>query len=314
MDLMGGRAGVFALPLENDFHFRTLLRVLQTAFPFPGFTKRIQLLSGATYALQILTLLCLENDLCADAFAVRTLTSHSWRLSRRWRQLFQDFWHGAEIDEAYGVSEVAGLFARRCPFCQHLHFSRLAFVEVLDLKTPSPSQTRIGRLVATSLWPLAEVQPLIRYDTGDIVEDHGCCPDTKRHSFEFLGRCHHIIWDDKDEPLLTSMQIEEAVDDFPDIAIEPMPVCAQLNLRQPVGWKKYAVHRSAKHETITISVDVELRWPPSQYPDKAAEFTRCVQNSLLANAPLLKQRHSEGRVRLEITLRAPGTSRHCALR
>lgn len=310
LDLAGGRPGVFSLPLEHRYHFEAILSVLRGDFSFPDLSRRVQVLTGSVNLLRLLTLLCVEKDIASDQFDIQYVSSHSWHLTPRWKSLLEEYWK-AHVDEIYGLSEVPGLYANRCLDCGHFHFAPLCVTEFLHLTGNEPVTTGFARLVATALYPLSQAQPLIRYDTGDIIELTGVCAAGLSHGFEFVGRRNDlIVLDDSNSPevVLTTKALINVMDDFPDIASEDNPRARFLGLRTLFGWPKYRVTTTTVSSVCQIALDVELRWSPYQYPKAAINLKDNIRNKLINSSPRLEANLARGSVALNISLYEPGTT------
>lgn len=310
LDLSGGRPGVFSLPLEQPYHFEAVLSVLRGDFSFPGFGRRVEVLTGSVNHLRLLTLLCVDRDIASDQFAIQYVSSHSWHLTSRWRSLLEGYWK-ATVDEIYGLSEVPGLYANRCLHCGHFHFAPVCVTEFLHLRRNKPVAVGFARLVATALYPLSQAQPLIRYDTGDIIELKGFCPAGQADGFEFVGRMNDlVILDDPDNPeiVLTTKTLINVMDDFPDVAADDNPRARFIGLRTLFGWPRYRLTATTSSPVCQIALDVELRWSPYQYSKAAANIKNEIKDKLIKAAPALEANMASGRVALNISLHEPGTT------
>jgi hypothetical protein len=315
LDYGGGYPGCIAMPLEKRYHFTAILAVLRKEFPFEGFTPRVKMLVGPLNMLKLLTLLCIENEVSTDEFQVDSVTSHSWHLTGRWRSLLGSYWH-AHVGDCYGLSEAPGVYALRCAICDYFHFSPLAITEVLRIDGEEPIERGAGRLVITTLFPIVQAQPLIRYDTDDLIEIVGTCPATGQVGFEFLGRRTDtvLIQDGNDlHPVLTPRDINEVMDAVPEIATQENPRAKVLALRSMFGWQKYAFSSTQEGERLRIDLAMELRWSPMQYPAAAEAFKENMQQRILNAAPLLAELVGGGIAELQLSLAEPGSTDMAAL-
>lgn len=309
-DPEGGREGCFQLPLERPFHWEAILDLLRREFSFLGYTPRVRAMAGPLRMLKALTLLCMERDVDPGDFAVEVVSSSSNHLTSRWRSLLEGYWR-AVVDDAYGLSEVPGLHARRCASCGHFHFSPLAIPEVLRLDGGEPVERGIGRLVATSLYPLAAMEPIIRYDTGDVLEVIGECPAGRTFGFEFLGRLSQAVTLPEAEGprlVLSPIALNEVLDSVPDIACQEFAFTRSLGLRSTVGLQKWGVRTSPSGEVTRVELALELRWSPWEYPAACGRLKEELTARVLAAAPALAAAVDAGEIDFRITCHEPGAT------
>jgi phenylacetate-coenzyme A ligase PaaK-like adenylate-forming protein len=318
LDFPGALPGVFPVPLEKPSHFYALTRLLRQSFSLPGVSSRVQILSGSLTALKPLTILCMENGIETHEFELKEVMSFGWYLTRRWRDLLESYWR-VRVGEMYGVSEIPGLHALRCQECGYYHFSPLSIVEVLSLDSEKPITIGIGRVVASALYPLCQAQPMIRYDTQDIIEVHELdCPSGEGIGFTFLGRESKIVMrtgrDGKPEVLLTPTAVSEVLDEFPDVAIEPHFRVETLRMKTSFGWQKFAVSRYGSESGKTeIHLNLELRWPWMQYPSAAENLSEEIKKRLKRDCPVLRDALEEKTVELKVQFEDPGATDYAEL-
>lgn len=308
VEIAGAFPGCFSVPMENPYHFDLILSILRREWCFPGFSKRIISLSGPLESLQLLTLLCMERRVDAAEFKIGLISSSGWQMTSRWRRLFENYWD-AEAQDVYGLSETPGMYAVRCPACSHYHFSPLSVIEVLHLDNNEPVATGIGRAVVTCLLPIAYAQPIIRYDTGDIIDLTGDC-DCQDPGFEFVGRRSKLVlFGDANSlfPALTPLVVTEILDSMPDVAIDENAKAKQFGLRAAFGWPRHRLRYQRARGGTHITLAVELRWPPAHYPDAAHRFQDALRRRIFASSPALAAAVERGTVHFQIQLTAPGT-------
>jgi phenylacetate-coenzyme A ligase PaaK-like adenylate-forming protein len=306
LDVAGGIQGVFPVPLVNTAHFAHVHHLLQRRFSFPGFTDRIQGLVGTLTRLKILTILCQRHGSRREEFDVRFIGCHSQLLTNRWRAFLQSYW-GIEPTEIYGISEIPGLIGARCASCGYYHLSPVAYVETVDPETYEPVTSGIARLVATGLYPLVEAQPLIRYDTEDIVQLMPGCTDTYQPSLEYVGRADTVIWTREGGQtvlLISPMALHNVLDDEPSINIEPSPFAASFGIKE-VGFLKYDFRHRTAAGRVEVSLEIELRWVPEQYPDYANTLEARIRKRLYEVSPALESAIHRGAAALSVNLLPP---------
>jgi hypothetical protein len=311
LDFPGALRGVMPMPLERPSHFLALTSLLDTELAIPGFSRRVRWLSGSLTGIKPLTLLCMERGIEGAHFGLELVCVHGWHVTPRWQKLLQDFWN-APLGESYGLSEVPGLHAVRCGACSHFHFSPLAMNEVLDLDSDEPVARGVGRVVSTSLYPLNQTQPLLRYDTEDVIEvASDRCEQTDRFGFEYLGRKRDIVRRHRGgaaEILCHPIMLSQILGDLPDIALRPHFRVAALELSTTFGWQKYKLVSEDLGDKQIIRLEIELVWSPRSFPDAAKELSTRIGRAILNRSPALQRAISEGDVELAVTLREPNST------
>lgn len=308
-EAISGFEGCFQMAIERPFHIDAILALLDGTFAFRGFTPRVQALSGALRHLKALTFACMERGIDGRRFGLGLVMSSSNHLTSRWRRLLEEYW-GAAVDDGYGLSEVPGLHARRCVECGRFHFSTQAVAEVLALDGDAPVEHGVGRLVATALHPLCTMQPIIRYDTEDVIEIVGHCAARETFGFEFLGRRSQLVTAagaDGPRVLASPIAVNEVLDAVPDIAVQNFAFVKDLGIRASFGLQRWSL-AAAADAPRRIELEVELRWSPHEYRAEAAGLADSLRPRVLAAAPALAASIDAGESELRIAMHAPGTT------
>jgi hypothetical protein len=262
--------------------------------------------------LKLLTLLFIEEGVPSSEFDVQLVSTQSWHLTDRWAALLQDYWK-VPVDDAYGMSEVPGFFARRCSECRRFHLSECAIVETLGVQSDEPIEEGYARLVVTSLLPLAHAQPTIRYDTEDVVWIERC-PKTGERSCQLLGRRRDIVLlDDSAEPLLTPLGLHALMDDVPELAQHNNPRAELVGLKTSFGWPKYRVLAQPVDDTHEVRLQMELRFSPRLYRARAEQLRESLRSAILAAFPALARAETRHRARLVIDFAEPGSTDYATL-
>jgi hypothetical protein len=307
LDPSGARDGCFQVPLERPHNLATILTLLRRRFRFDGYTERIQTVAGPLRLLKALTTLLMERGVQGTEFAVSLVASSSNHLSRRWRTLLESYW-GAAVDDVYGLSEVPGLHARRCVACGHFHFSPLAVTEVLSLDDDTRVDAGAGRLVATSLYPLAALQPIIRYDTGDVIEYADHCAEAGLEGFEFLGRLSECVVVRRSAGavvVLAPIPLNEYLESFAEVACHQHTFATILGINAPIGPPRWRLRSEPRGNTLCISLDIQLLWVPDHFPGAADQLQQRLMRGF-DDFPDLAQSRRQGEIVLGIRLRGPG--------
>jgi hypothetical protein len=308
VEVAGASPGCFSLPMESLYHYELILSILKREWSFPGFATRVGSLSGPLDMLQVLTLLCLEHEVDPAQLSIGLVTTSGWQLTSRWRRLLESYW-GAEVQELYGLSEVPGMFAARCSRCSHYHFSPLTVMEVLQLDGDNPVERGIGRVVVTALLPLAYAQPLIRYDTQEVIEIVGECGDHEL-CFEYLGRRSRLVLHDGPDGrdlMLSPPMLTEVLDSIPDVAIYENEKGKRLGVRIAFGWPRYMLRDESDEIGRRIDLTVELRWSPVHYPYAAERLRDLLLRRFFDASPALAGAVRRDAIRFVVRLAEPGT-------
>ena len=264
LDPHGGVEGCFQVPLERQYQFDAALCLLREVFAIDGFTPRVSIVAGALRLLKALTMLCIEQGVDGSVFAVTGIASSSNHLTSRWRTPRAGLARAGRrlLRHVRG----AGLHAQRCASCGHFHCAGTVVTEVLALDRDDPIAAGVGRLIATSLYPLAAMMPIIRYDKGDLVKLFPACAASDAHAIEFLGRLRPIVLPHSDgtHAVVAPIVVNDVVDEFPDVAVTQLAFAQHLGVRTPIGFLKWRLAWQPEANTRTLVLTIEPRWPPAE--------------------------------------------------
>jgi len=308
VEIAGAFPGCFSLPMENRYHFELIISIIRREWSFRGFSKRVISLSGPLELLQLFTLLCMEQHIDPAEFGIGLISSSGWQITSRWRDLLEHYWC-AEVQDVYGLSEAPGMFATRCLHCWNYHFSPLSVVEILHLDHDAPVTAGVGRVVVTCLLPIAHSQPIIRYDTDDVIEIAGECI-THSLGFKYLGRRSKLVilnGPNGPSPVLSPLIVTEVLDSLPDVGIYENAKAARVGLRVAFGWPRYRLSHQVEQSGIRVDLTVELRWSPLQYRDSGKELQNLLIRKLFDASPELLVAVNRGDVCVNLELVEPGT-------
>ncbi len=301
---------VFVSGVTDDTLIHDALKVLEGTYRIPRHDSRISTISGLILYVKFFTSFLLEQGIDPRQFGIRSLVIVGEYVSRLGRRFLAESW-GAALFERFSLTESAG-GANRCLRCGHFHFDPHVIAEVVDVDTRAPLAEGIGELVLTQLHPFVQMQPLIRYATGDIVRRRrNECGVTL--TFDFLGkRSNCIRWRPKgrSEWLLFSVDLYEIINEIPDIRVFD----ALNNVRSvrdtTVGSRQIFTQVSTPEEAAPFAIELtfELRYAPHVYPDRVEELSRRVESGLRAAVDTALGRHlDDGDGRLVLRFVGPGT-------
>lgn len=292
-----GRAFVIEGNTGDADAIRRTLHLLAMEFDLPGIENRITAFGGSLSDVEILTAFVLEQRVPTDRFAIRRMNVSGRYLTERWRALIEGTWNATVFDR-FSLSEVFG-GATSCLVCRGYHFDPLVVPEVADVVTGDAIRAGTGRLLMTGLFPFVQVQPVIRYRTGDIfrVEPDACAAPR----FEFLGRENHSLFSPL-EPgrlLIGGRDLFEAADVLPVVARgeEPaLPLADKRAIRQPTvrgTWQRTG-------ERVELTLDIETVSQMTLYPRDTERLRESVFESLTARSAALREDLAGGGVSLSI--------------
>lgn len=178
-----------------DF-FDFVIRQLFEPFPVPGTAGRITVVHVTPpFVIRMLTEDLKARSLACRDTKVHTIVCSGGLLTNRIRKLIQDEW-GAHPVSVYSMTEANGT-AQECPAHPYrYHFNAAVYLEVVDPDTHAPVPVgQEGILLVTSLYPFQQAQPLLRYNTDDVVTNWGnhCDCGAIAPTVEFRGRRIHCL-------------------------------------------------------------------------------------------------------------------------
>lgn len=300
---------VFVSGVTDDTLIHDALNILRKSYKFPGYDSRVSIISGLVLYVRFFTNFLLEQGIDPRGLGVRTLIIVGEYLSRLVRRVLSESW-GALVLERFSLTESAA-GANRCVKCGHFHFDPHVVVEVVDVDTGEPLKEGVGSLLLTQLYPFVQMQPLIRYDTGDLVRKvpSDCSVMT---TFDFLGKKGNCIgWKvgERTQWLCFSVDLYEIVNEIADINVFD----ALKNVRSvkdtTVGSRQIFVQEAAFDEAANqffIKFVFELRYSPYCYPDRIAEIGDQIIGGLRNASPALARCLDEKSVRLDLSFVGPG--------
>ena len=174
------------------------------------------------------------------------------------------FWGVALLDN-YSLSELPG-YAAMCTHCGYQHWEGAPiYFELLDPLTQKPTRAKWGELVATTIVPSVRLMPLIRYQTGDLIERGPLCKMSASRGVRFIGRKKDsIVREVKGKTALcvSGRSLLEWGEKTPEVAQVLHPV-ERLGRLPPsgIGVPKVRVQEGAVH--------AELRFDTKVYAERA---------------------------------------------
>lgn len=255
---------------------------------------RIHAMVTPLSALKWITVALQERSVSPASLGVQDIGTTGYTLTWHARRWLARAWN-ARLWDNYSLSEVGG-YAWECEACEHLHWEGPPVIfERVDPLTGGPVTGNLGELVLTTLVPHVQLMPLVRYATGDLVRVGPRCAATGSRGVQFLGRVQHSLVRKvrgQTRYAVLARDLLEWAEATPDVMQHPHPM-EQLGQVPPsdLGVPKAVV------DAGTHTVNVELRFDPARYPERAASVS----------AALARQVFRNGAPRPAIALHRPGS-------
>jgi hypothetical protein len=280
--------------LFSETYFGVAADLLRREFDFPGVTPRVQTLTGSNEILTF-TSWCLERGIdCRKEFAVRAIQLTGFYLTSRWRALLAETW-GAAVFDRYSMSEHFGGATCNDPNDGFRFDPHIAY-ELVDCSGTRPARDdEAGILLLTSLYPFVQLQPLIRYWTGDLFVRHpaslGGSP-----SFRFLGRESHALFhpDDPARLLLSGVDVLEALDGYPEVArTSNFREHSSLRYAGADGYPIFRGRYSRAHGRYVFRLLAEVVMPLGLFGSRRSDLEDAMRTDILKRSqPLATLVHS----------------------
>jgi hypothetical protein len=282
---------------RNSLHM--LESVLSRPQPDGG---RVTAMRISTAALKVFTAWLLERGRDPSTFGVRLIGTNGFRVSPHWVRLIERA-YGAKLFDNYSLSEFYTP-ATQCEHCEWLHFGWPPILyEVLDLVTGKRLEKGVGQLVLTGLYPFVQKMPLIRYQTGDVVELGTRCKQTGARRVRVLGRVRRgLVWDQGGSGafLLAPTDVQDVLESLPESerSVHPCTTLGYVKSRD-LGlprWTTQLIPGSPPEARL----EFEVRFDPVIFPDRARALEAQVGKELQQLAPALRSEVKQGSIALRV--------------
>jgi hypothetical protein len=288
--------------VEHTVGLRTATKLLAREFRIGDERRRIRGVGGSLKNIERLTAFLIGEGLHELTEEVGLLQSTSEYLTDSARRRLKQFW-GSEVEDRFGVSEILG-GAARCGECGMFHFEPYAIPEVVDISTDDPLETGRGRLLLTGLYPFAQMTPLIRYATGDLVEVTRRSCRLGDAGYRLLGRESRRLELPEIGPgrFLGHAEVIDALDGIPGLAKEPLHRHLPADLGPALGdaGSPPAVRFLRNPTRIVVGTCFEI----SAQPARMAELERRVTTALRTRFASLAALFDEGQVTVTLMVLA----------
>ena len=298
---------VFVSGATDDTMIRDATNILKNEFRLPGHDCRVSIITGLSFHIKLLTLYLLEQGHNIAEFGVRALNVVGEYAPEIGRRFLADAWNATVYDRFSLTESVGG--AIRCLQCDRFHLDPHVVGEVLDVDTGKPVEAGVGHLVLTDLYPFAQMQPMLRYRTGDlVVKVVNCCANTM--TFDFLGKednCLCVTRDGKTTWLLFSAKLHDIVSEIPDVrTFNTFPNLRSVRDTTLASPPIFTKHLTDDGHRVGVTLNFELRYAPEFFVERATELRQRIIHSLRTSHAALSRGINDGSVALDVQFTGPG--------
>jgi hypothetical protein len=298
---MGFVSGVTDDTLIMDAH-----RVLAGTYRIKGHDERITLLSGLGHHILFFTSYLLEQGRDLRQFRMSGVTVTGGHVAPHWIEFLRESW-GCTVNDRFTLTEAVG-GASRGWNSSAFHLDPHIIGEALDVDTHAPLRSGVGLLCLTNLYPFVQMQPLVRYLTGDLVRRRD---DPNGFTFEFLGKatnCISMRQEGRREWLLFSSGLNDILCSLADVRVYDWFSNVTVAHDRTVGsLPLLSVETEDTSRGLSIRLSVELRYAPHTRRQHVDGLRRAIVDGLRKTPDTtLADRMDDGSVELAVQFMAPG--------
>jgi hypothetical protein len=298
------------LPLAGGVTDDTLLqdaaRVLQARHKLYGFDSRVTYLSGLSHHIVFFTAFLVETGVNPAQLNLAQVTVTGGFIAEYWVKWLRDQW-GCPVTDRWSMTEACG-GATRDPKTGWFQFDPQVLVEIVNpLSGQAIDGDGTGELLITNLHPFAQLQPLIRYASGDLVY-RKMGSDGASPQFDFLGKAKNCVLDASgSECLISSARICDLLSTWPDAdCVDFFPNISSVRDRRVGSMPRFVLESVTEAGHTSIVLKVQLKWNPRAFPDRARLLQREAEEALLDSPNTrLRDKVSRGQSNLEVRLLGP---------
>jgi len=288
-----GRLRRLQIPLVETFQFEQALRIA-SALGRDNHKEQLVYVRGTSETIRALSCFGAEVGFDAAQLAINQLRVGGTAITPRWRRHLEQLWQ-APVRELFGATEFYQSYATECLDCGWHHYQLWSvYPEVVALDSlngPAPTRPApVGELVLSHFVPFALRQPLLRYRTGDLVQQGGICDTTGHRQFRFGGRLRNILIPPQPDAsaledfTLNSCQVKFVVDELPGVArAQDSYAKSGIYHHNTYGDAIWERHSGSHRYGIDIAGDVNAMPPPDE-----------IHRRLVQNSPALARWEAEG--------------------
>jgi hypothetical protein len=155
------------IDVTDDLELRQSVRMLGTTYHFADGALQPDVLVGGGHDIALLGQAWLEYRSLAEVITIRVLHLLGY-VDSGLRRFLHTLFSGPAILERYSLTGIFGGATRHWP-SPNFALDPHVIGEVVDDQGRPVQVGGVGELVLTELFPLVQMQPLVRYRTGDMV-------------------------------------------------------------------------------------------------------------------------------------------------
>jgi hypothetical protein len=268
------------------------LELLLHAFSIPGLERRVTVVTGTDTALRAVAHYAALRGVPLADRSLAVIQSYGDLMPRAVREGLSRAW-GTPLVDRWSCTEHFG-GASSIPGTDVYRFDPHLVPEVVDIRSGAPIHSGTGALVVTSLYPLVQCMPLIRYRTGDLVEVVQSDPERGSLMVRMHGReSRAALWN---SPLLTEMEARNAIEELPGVVYRTR----RRELRAPgiaraIGHPDLEVRLEEDSDGRRVVVEVRVE-------RESDDLRRTLRTVLLEESPSLARAVGAG-LELELSFR-----------
>lgn len=279
--------------------------LLQREYKGPGMDRHITEVISSPEESRTLTVGIAQRGIPRDSLHVRAFRLTGQYLSRSTRELLTNVWGDVSIVNRHTLSEMTG-GATQCDRCGLFHVDFYVVPEVVDIESLKPIESGFGLLVLTELVPFVQAQPLVRYNTGDIVEIlPSPCAGLAYAYVGRVGRTPVISLPEGSVVLLSPGKLQDLLEQIPEVARESVaphnPELADVPLGQPRADLRY----SDEQRPVRLDVRVAAAFYPWGFRQRTESLRDQIYAGILRDNPVLERMVEAGEAILEVTIEDP---------
>lgn len=282
LQISSGRR-VYYVGLAGKNGFRQARSLLARSETGDGVQEPIITVAGPTQSIRQLTAYLADSGTWPGRQAVREVHVSGQYLSTYARSWLADAWEATVVNR-FSLTEVVSS-AVQCDVCGLFHFDQFSYPEVRSTATGEVCTKGRGALLITSLVPVLQMTPLIRYETGDLVDVREVDCENGPRGFAMLGRSGSAstFRAKRETQFLSGGEVCEVLDEIPDVARSEDGPLTPSSAATAGNTPLFEI--SNQDECLRLTV--ELRYPPTAFPDRSKALVHQISEGLLSLVPWL---------------------------
>ncbi len=283
-------------------HVDQVLTILNNNFRISNVSKRVTQIHGEIKNHKVLMTIMLARGIDPQKLPVNLLVTSGY-VSEFWKQLLEQNWQ-AKVTNHYSLSEIFG-GATMCWSCGWFHVETHVVPQIAEPFTLEHRTTGKGVLLLSELYPFIQLQPLIRYNTGDLVETQisQCSQDKGSLSFKMLGRMSQAIIDKKKQTILVYPNtLHEILDEIPSVRKENVIINKTPTEVYEIGEPIWSYKISTSKEVTKLTIFIPFKFNPHVYIHEASKLQEQIYREIIKKSPALNEGIIQKKYSLEIKL------------